>query len=294
MQLMNLKKKTCMEKQYVSLLAVLLSFGVFCSSCNNKVNENTGSLKFEHKQINEKMHLFGDTAKPSCNLIIKYTYPVKSSDRKLLDSLNNLFVADFYGREYVGEKLDYILKDYAETYTGEYRRDLEPMYFDDWKNAEDKATVDSWYSYYQNMESRIQWYEGNLLTYRVDINEYTGGAHREYRSHFLNIDLSTIRLLKLDDLFKAGYAESLPGLLWEQLMADKKVSSRKELEDMGYGLTNDLTPAENFYMDHEGITFYYNIYEFTPYMLGPLEIKLPYAKLEGLLSDHPVIKQLRQ
>ena len=35
-------------------------------------------------------------------------------------------------------------------------------------------------------------------------------------------------------------------------MADNKVATRQELEDMGYVTTGDLTPTENFYLSKDG------------------------------------------
>ena len=52
---------------------------------------------------------------------------------------------------------------------------------------------------------------------------------------FLNMDLINLRPLKLDDIFTGDYKEALTDLLWNQLMADKKVTTHEALEDMGYG-----------------------------------------------------------
>ena len=41
----------------------------------------------------------------------------------------------------------------------------------------------------------------------------------------------------------------------------------------------------NFYLSEKGITFYYNIYEIAPYVMGPVEITLPYEIMSHLLSD---------
>ena len=71
-----------------------------------------------------------------------------------------------------------------------------------------------------------------VLTYRIDYNEYTGGAHGIYMSTFLNLDLRTLAPIRLDDLFAGDYKEQLTDLLWNQLMADNKVATRQELEDM--------------------------------------------------------------
>ena len=75
------------KKQYVMQLAVILSVGGILFSCGNKMDKNTGGLEFDSISINQTEHLFADSAKPACNLVIKYTYPVKATDNRLKDSL---------------------------------------------------------------------------------------------------------------------------------------------------------------------------------------------------------------
>ena len=177
------------------------------------------------------------------------------------------------------------IKKYTEKYVNDYRKDLEPMYRKDEQDKEDGASMEAWYSYYKGIESNIQLYIKNLLVYRIDYNEYTGGAHGIYMSSFLNMDLRTLSPVRLDDLFASDYKDALTDLLWNQLMADNKVATRQELEDLGYATTGELEPTENFYLDPEGITFYYNVYDIAPYVMGPVKITLPYEAMQHLLSD---------
>ena len=79
-------------------------------------------------RVNKTAHLFNDTAKPACNIIINFAYPVKSSDDMLKDSLNTYFISACFGDKYIGEKSEEVIKQYTENYISEYRRDLEPMY----------------------------------------------------------------------------------------------------------------------------------------------------------------------
>lgn len=271
-----------MKKQYVSLLAIILSTSSFLFSCGDKMNKNTGALEFDSIQIDTTAHLFGDTSKPACSLIINFAYPVKSSDEKLKDSLVAFFISNCFGEGYIGEKPVEAVKEYTENYITEYRHDLEPMFLEDEKNKEDGASVEAWYSYYKGIESHVQSYEKNLLTYRIDYNEYTGGAHGIYMTTYLNIDLIRLRPLRLDDIFVSGSKEALADLIRNQLMADNNVTTPDELEDLGYGSTGEIAPTENFYLDKEGITFYYNVYDITPYAMGPVQVKLPYEMIEHL------------
>ena len=75
-----------MKKQTVSLLVLLLAASGFFFSCGNTMNKNAGALEFDSIQVNETAHLFGDTAKPACNLIINLAYASQSSDEKMKDS----------------------------------------------------------------------------------------------------------------------------------------------------------------------------------------------------------------
>ena len=93
-----------MKKQTVSLLVLLLAASGFFFSCGNTMNKNAGALEFDSIQVNETAHLFGDTAKPACNLIINLAYASQSSDGKMKDSLNTYFLSACFGEKYMGMK----------------------------------------------------------------------------------------------------------------------------------------------------------------------------------------------
>ncbi len=79
-------------------------------SCHDKMNKNTGALQFDSIQVNETAHLFNDTAKPACNIIINFAYPVKSSDDKLKDSLKRLFHFCLLRRQIYRRKPENVVK----------------------------------------------------------------------------------------------------------------------------------------------------------------------------------------
>ena len=273
-----------MKKQTVSLLVLLLAASGFFFSCGNTVNKNAYALEFDSIQVNETVHLFGDTAKPACNLILNFAYASQSSDVRLKDSLNTFFLSACFGDKYMAMTPEEAVKKYMEKYVGDYRNDLEPMYKKDEEDKQDEQSIGAWYSYYKGIESHVQLCNTLVLTYRIDYNEYTGGAHGIYMSTFLNLDLKTLSPIRLDDLFEGDYKEALTDLLWKQLMADNNVSTRQELEDMGYATTGDLEPIENFYLDPTGITFYYNVYEIAPYVMGATKITLSYEDIAHLMN----------
>lgn len=285
-----------MKKQTVMLLVVLISMSNFLLSCGNNMNKHTGMFGFDSIQVNETVHLFSDTAKPACNLIVNFTYISQSSDSLIKDSLNKYFIATSLGNNYKGLTHKEAVKQYTDSYIREYREDLEPAFLQDQKDTrkEDGTDIDAWYSYYKYVSSHIQFYEGNLLIYRCRYEEYTGGAQGIYKTNYLNLNLKTMAPIHLDDLFVSNYKEALTDLLWNQLMADNRVTTHQELEEMGYCSTGNLEPTENFYISKEGLTFHYNVYEITPYIMGAVDITIPYDMMQHLLNDEAyIIKEIR-
>lgn len=274
-----------MKKQTVTLLVLLLAASGFLFSCGNKVSKHAGALRFDSIQVNETAHLFGDTARPACNLTLNLAYVSKSDDARLKDSLNHLLLDLCLGEKYGSRTTQEAVEQYVNDYTETYRKDLEPMYLKDEQEAQNGGTLGAWYSYYKHVTGNVQLYQGEWLVYRYYYEEYTGGAHGIYQTRYLNMNLRTLRTPHLDDLFTEGYEEQLTDLLWNQLMADNSVASRDELEEMGYTSTGELTPTENFCLTPNGITFHYNVYDIAPYAMGAVQISIPYQMMEDILTN---------
>lgn len=103
-----------MKKQTVSQFIFLLTASIFFFSCGNKMNKNTGSLEFDSIQVNETAHLFGDTAKPACNLVINFTFASQSSDSRLKDSLNTYFLSVCLGDKYLAMQPEQAIGQYTQ------------------------------------------------------------------------------------------------------------------------------------------------------------------------------------
>lgn len=250
-------------------------------SCGNTANTRTKHLVFDSLQVNETAHLFADTAKPACNIVLNLCYVASAADDSLKECLNHYFLSLSLGSLFDTLPPQQAADEYTQSYIRNYRNDLEPMY----KRDEEEATLSAWYSYYKMIRSSIYRCSENILTYANRYEEYTGGAHGMYMTTYLNLDLRTLTPIRLDDLFCDDYTEALTELLWKQLMADKGVSNREELYDLGYVSTGELTPTENFRLEEDGITFYYNVYDIAPYAMGPVSITLPMDEVQHLMGN---------
>lgn len=133
-----------MKKQTVSLLLFLLAVSGLFYACSNTVNNHAGALEFDSIQVNRTEHLFGDTAKPACNLVINLAYASRSVDVRLKDSLNSYFLAFALGDQYIGTPPAEAVEQYADDYTRTYRSDLESMYQEETQEQTDDSGIPAW------------------------------------------------------------------------------------------------------------------------------------------------------
>ena len=152
------------------------------------MSKNAGALEFDSIQVNETAHLFGDTAKPACNLIINLAYASQSSDEKMKDSLNTYFLSACFGEKYMGMTPEEAVKKYTEKYVGDYRKDLEPMYRKDEQDTENAGEIGAWYSTCKASKAMCNCTPGICSFTRIDRQIH---RRRIYMSTFLSLDYAS-------------------------------------------------------------------------------------------------------
>lgn len=236
---------------------------------------------------NTTEHLFGDTSKPACNIDIDcVTFSLKH-ETPIIDSVNKMILHNVYGESYdTLSPMDAMLR-YASDYTANYRKEVEPMY------RSGGGGLSAWYSYFSNIKGRVERSDENMLVYSVYNETYTGGAHSNYATSYMNIALDSLHQIDIDEIFNSGYSDSLSSIIKKQLMKDVDATDEEELLDMGYGMTGDIVPTDNFIITDSGITFHYNIYEIAPFVIGQIKVAVPYKDLKPLLnSDCTALKNM--
>lgn len=282
-----------MKKNIIKLFFAFTIIGTIFCSCGKSTSKQLHNLQFEKIEIKKTEHLFADNSKPACNLSISVEFVSNANTNGAKDSINTYILAAALENKYQHFQPQDAINDFVKEYIENYRNDLEPMIQKDIDNKIDADQLTAWYSYEQTIEGNIETYKGNLLTYRTYKNEYSGGPHGMYTTEYINLNLSNLQPILLDELFLEDYQETLTNLLWYQLALDNQVNDRNELEEMGYGTTGDLEATQNFYLNENGITFYYNVYEISPYAMGPTQITLSYEMLEYILNyENPLVNEL--
>jgi hypothetical protein len=110
---------------------------------------------------------------------------------------------------------------------------------------------------------------------------YLGGAHGMQEKVYFVLSPAEQERLKLDDLVRSR-AELQP-LVEEALRASAGLKPEDSLRAGGF-FEETAPPPDNFFLSRGGLGFHWDPYEIAPYVMGPVEITIPYDKIRPLLS----------
>lgn len=121
-----------------------------------------------------------------------------------------------------------------------------------------------------------------VISVVVSDYRYLGGAHGgEYRSAY-TFDLKTGEVRRLDDLMEDGsdYRELINNSIKSEIV--ERVGSEELYEIATF---EDIGDEPAFYLVQDAIVFYFQQYEYFPYVAGIQEFSVEYADLSGMLKS---------
>lgn len=128
-----------------------------------------------------------------------------------------------------------------------------------------------------------------LITMAHHSYSYTGGAHGNYGTGFICLDLTSNKKLELSEILNTPGLNQLPKLLEKKFRMQYKLSEKDPLTEGGL-FENKIEPNENFYLTGKGIGFNYVPYEISSYAVGEISLYIPFTELNNYLQ--PAFRKL--
>ncbi len=130
----------------------------------------------------------------------------------------------------------------------------------------------------------------NILGLNFATSSETGASHSIYQKRYINFNLKTGDIIKLDDIFQKNYLTTLNQLIEQDLRAKFGIKPKQSLAEFGFILKNNQLPiTTNFFITREGIGFHYNVYEIAPFAVGETTLFLTYKQLKPILKSDNVL-----
>lgn len=280
-----------MKTQFCLKFVALLLISIIVSGCITGAKKSADNdITFDSISVDKTYHLLENPENPNCNLQINFTFPVKYDNKEILKKVQQQFVSSYFGDSYETLSPEEATAKYTEDYLNSYK-DLTDEYKAELAKADD-TPVGAWFSYYEMSSDDIAYNQNDIISYTVNFENYTGGAHgaHSFTNHVIN--LKTGNPITEEDIFVDGYQEDLAQILIDRIAKQNSLDDVKELENIGFFSIDEIFPNGNFLIDDNGITYTYNEYEIAAYVVGATNVHLPYEEIQHLLKKESPIAHL--
>lgn len=247
---------------------VLTAASAVCALC--AITSCNESLSTRTVESNGKFAL-AEGATDSLDIDIQVEYPETGLKGEALENFRKGLTANLFGEEYAEMDASGALEAYKNDRVSEYREANLPLL----EESDGMShSVLSWSDY---TYGKISGSHEGIISYTMTKYSYTGGAHGMTSVTSLNFDTRTGSLLSEADFFKEGYRSVLSDLLSRHLPG-----SLESPEDTSMLFVREIEPNGNFRVSEEGVTYIYNQYEIAPYVMGAIQVTVPWNELEGI------------
>ncbi|MGL5958818.1 MAG: RsiV family protein [Phocaeicola sp.] len=207
----------------------------------------------------------------------------------IVDRINRGMITISLGEEYSKLTPTEAIDSFKNEYIATYRKEVNDFYQEDLKTASDKSEIPSWYNYEFDLTTELREGKAGVFNYCSTTTEYRGGAHSNKWTKWVNFSIKSGEIITLDDIFSAGYKKKVSDLLLEGLIAevadrleDTTIKTLSDLQNNGVLNYTDIYVPDNFLLEREGVSFFFNNYDIAPYYMGSFEITIPYSQLENI------------
>lgn len=275
-----------MRKIVFSINICLLLCCLFIA-CDKKTVQRDNDVQFDSLEVKKEYHFKNDSEKPSCNLDIVFRYPASYTNANVLTKIQSVFVRKFFGEAYKNMLPEEAVAAYKKQYFSDFesfQTNLE-LVAKDIEEDEREAQDETQSAYYLKAENKIIYNKNNIISFIVEYNDYAGGAHGSKSTYAYVINLGNGSLLTEDDIFNENTKSQMSKVIVSKIEKQNGLSNAKQLEDIGYDNSSEIKPNGNFALDSNGITYFYNEDEISPYIMGQTKVFLPYNEIDIYLND---------
>jgi hypothetical protein len=171
------------------------------------------------------------------------------------------------------------------TYFLEDRNKFFANYKEDNKDVKPSDYKENAYMYSSESTSRtlMNYVSMNLLGFTTSVYEFAGGAHGNYNTTHLVIDMRNEQKLELTDLITDTAA--LAPIIEKNFRKQYKLTPNASLTDVGL-FENQIHANNNFFLTQNCLGFTYNPYEIGPYAAGQFTVYIPYSDFKNLIHEN--------
>lgn len=161
----------------------------------------------------------------------------------------------------VQKQINALLKNKAETFAANSLKEAKAS----------QPTTPSGNPYEYIGTYKVTYNRDGVLSILEETYAYTGGAHGISYREGLTFRLSDGKLLTLDELLRAN-----PDY---RSIVDPEIAKQLQQTEGYFGNFKTIGPNPSYYVKDQGVTIFFQLYDYLPYVFGFPEYYFPFAKL---------------
>lgn len=120
---------------------------------------------------------------------------------------------------------------------------------------------------------------------KSEMVSYTGGAHNAYASSYCVFDFTSGKadVVEINDLFELGSGQELLEVIKRALKDKYDLSPEQSLDEAGL-FSDYIYVTDDIYLDGYNVVFHYDPYEIGPWVMGVIDVEVPYYAVAELLT----------
>ena len=290
-------------RQLGAISSLVFCLTMFVACVNEASHPNSEQAdKLRQAQFAHQLSTDGDTAyysiqvdyklgdgsddykkKDITKIVLSYPFIDSFSNKTIKDSINttirNILLQDVVG-EIAYQSLEERMNEFVVDYKV-YKKEMKEFGLPVSANWFYELTID------------VLLNSPTLMSLRMHKLEFTGGAHANPWTNYLNLDLKTGKELTLNDLLTGDYQSQLLAVAESQFKESTNLAPDTNLLETNYEFsTGNFMLPENFSIGKNGLSFHYNPYDLGPFALGVISFEIPYKEILNMINKDLLVLEM--
>lgn len=204
----------------------------------------------------------------SCTHIIieypEYSDSTKHKINKIISDKLKVAASNYFREEAIQGTFEHIAQSFIKDYQS-FKIDFPDYHF----------------GWYVKIFAEITYESTNLISFRIDSESFTGGAHPNSSTSFFIIDVKSGRELSTADIISD--TTSFKKLLELEFRKQKEMIDGQSFADRGFYINDgDFLLNDNIGITDESVLVHFNPYEIAPYSEGATTLEVSKDSMENL------------
>jgi hypothetical protein len=241
-----------------------------------KIDYNEGSFPLWCYTLADKYYLIdglvGKSA-PQAKIDVAILYP-KNVSGPVGDSLKLTISRHLSGEENIIRSPDKFMENLKSDFFGLYKKSTDGI--------EDFSNVAS-FVWEKSIVMKVLYNKNDIMSLKYEKTVNTGGTHSISMTEFSIFNLKNGKQLSLYDFLKPGFQDKMKRLVNDELRRMNGIKDDEPLSQSGFFI-DTISLSNDFYLNNDGIGFFYNYYEIAPFSAGTSDIFISFGKFKEFIK----------